>query len=96
MNYETLRLLRNIFLRSFVVGAAISVSSQIATITFWTAWMNLAVTWFHIDAALFTPVVVWFFTSVKFFLLFILLTPGLALHWTVRCEKKRLEEEDEV
>jgi Mg/Co/Ni transporter MgtE len=84
MSHETLRLTRNILLRSFVVGIVIGIVLGLVTMIGWTSWVGLAGRWFHIDAATLTPSVLKFFMNIRFFLLFILLTPALAIHWTIK------------
>ena len=86
---DVVRLLRNIFLRTFVIGAAFGLVFAIVTIVAWDAWMSLATRCFHTDAATMTPLALRFFTQLRFFLWFGLLTPGLALHWTLKAEEKR-------
>jgi hypothetical protein len=84
MNYETLRLVRNILLRSFVVGIVIALVLGSVILIGWTTWMGMASEWFHTDSATLTPLVLKFFVEIRFFLLFIVLTPALAIHWTLR------------
>ena len=86
MNYETLRLVRNILLRSFVVGFVIALVLGLVTMIGWTTWMGWASEWFHTDSATLMPLVLQFFVQIRFFLLFIVLTPALAIHWTLKRE----------
>lgn len=90
MNVESLRLIRNILLRSVVVGAVLTLGMQIATVVGWSTWTEIAVKWMHADAVQFSTIVLCFFSAIKFFLLFILLTPGLAIHWTIKRELARI------
>jgi hypothetical protein len=89
MPLDTLRLIRNILLRSFVIGVGIAIVLGLATLAFWGFWIGLATTWLRTDEHYLSGVVIWFFTTIRFFLLFVLLTPGLALHWTYRSESAR-------
>lgn len=86
---EVVRLLRNIFLRAFVVGAAIGLAFAILTFVAWDAGMSLGIRMFHTDAETLTPLALRSFAQLRFFLWFGLLTPGLALHWTLKAEEKR-------
>lgn len=86
MNFDTLRVYRNILLRSFVIGFAITLVLGIVTMLGWTSWMSLATSWFHTDEATLTPLVLKMFVDIRFFLLFVVLTPGLAMHWTLKKE----------
>jgi len=89
MALETLRLIRDILLRCVVIGIAIAIVLGVATLAFWSFWIGIATTWFRTDEAYLSGVVIWFFTAIRFFLLFVLLTPGLAFHWTYRRELAR-------
>jgi hypothetical protein len=86
MSCELLRLLRNILLRSFVVGYVIILLSAVVTLMGWSTWMVMITQLYHTNEAAIVPLVLAFFTAVKFFLVFALLTPGLALHWTLKRE----------
>jgi hypothetical protein len=86
---ETLRLIRNIVLRCFAIGVVFALLMLIATLAAWPAWTGLAVRWFHVDEAQLGNVVLAFFTAIRFYFLFILLAPALALHWTLRSERER-------
>jgi hypothetical protein len=89
MALETLRLVRNILLRCVVIGIAIAIVLGVATLAFWGFWIGIATTWFRTDEAYLSGVVIWFFTAIRFLLLFVLLTPALAFHWTYRSELAR-------
>jgi len=85
---ETLRLIRNIFIRSFVIGAGLGLVFAIATLAGWNVWMPLGARLFHTDAATVTSVTLQFFVGLRFFLWFCVLTPALAMHWTLKAETK--------
>jgi hypothetical protein len=87
MSYETLRLFRNILLRSFAVGIVIVLISELITVSGWTIWTGLVGSLLHAKEADLISIVLWFFTIAKLFLLFVVLTPALALHWTLKKEK---------
>lgn len=86
---EAVRILRNIFLRTFVVAVGFGVVFAIATFVAWDAGMSLVTSHFHTDAATVTPIALQFFSQLRFLVWFGLLTPGLALHWTLKAEEKR-------
>ncbi len=87
MNHETLRLTRNILLRWFVVGVMLALMLGLVTICAWDWWTTMAGTWFHTDTATMTPIVLEFFVDLRFFLLFFVLAPALAIHWTLKHEQ---------
>jgi hypothetical protein len=90
---ETLRLLRNVFIRGFFVGAALALVSATVTVAGWNVWMPFAARFFHTDAVTLTSVTLQFFVGLRFFLYFCLLTPAIALHWTLKAEGKRTRRE---
>jgi H+/Cl- antiporter ClcA len=89
MTSQTLRLVRNIVLRSFAIGAAIAVLQVIATLVFWNFWISVASAWWHTDEAHLSSLALNYYTQLRFFLVFVLLVPGLAIHWTVKDELRR-------
>ena len=86
-NLETLRLLRDILLRCFAIGVVFALLTLVATLLAWPVWTGLATRWFHVDEAQLGNVVLAFFTGTRFYFLFVLLAPALALHWTLRSER---------
>jgi hypothetical protein len=86
---ETVRLLRNIFLRALVVAVGFAILFAIATFVWWDAGMAFVTHHFHTDADTLTPIALQWFSQLRFFIWFGLLTPGLALHWTLKAEEKR-------
>jgi len=87
--FDTLRLIRNILLKCFAIGVVFALLMLIATLAAWPVWTGLAVRWFHVDEAQLGNVVLAFFTAIRFYFLFVLLAPALALHWTLRGERAR-------
>ena len=85
---ESLRLVRNIFIRIFVIGALIGVLFAIATLAGWNLWIPLAARLFHTDIATVTSVTLQFFVGLRFFLWFCVLTPALAMHWTLKAANR--------
>ena len=58
MTYDTLRLIRNILLRSFVIGVAIAILLGVVFMAGWGTIMGLAGEMLHTDAAVLTPIIV--------------------------------------
>ena len=86
---ETVRIVRNVLLRSFVIGVVIGLLMGITTLAGWDTWMSLTSRLFHVDVAIVSQSVLSFFLGLRFFFWFGLLTPALALHWTLRVEAKK-------
>ena len=86
---ETLRLLRNVLLRSFAIGVGFALLMLIGLLVAWPLWSGIAISWFHTDEARLSTAALGLFIQIRFYLVFVLLTPGLALHWTIRSELAR-------
>ena len=89
MALDTLRLIRNVLLRTFVIGAVAALLMLIAMLVAWPFWTGLAMAWFRTDEAQLSALALRLFTEIRFYLVFVLLAPGLALHWTLRSETAR-------
>lgn len=89
MNLESLRLLRNILLRSVVIGMAFALFFAAVTFGAWDAWIGNVTKWCHTDEAHIGSLILTFFTEIRFLLVFLLLTPALAIHWTIKRELSR-------
>jgi hypothetical protein len=82
---ETVRLIRDILLRTFLIS--LSIALLIVGIYYGGRhyWDNLMVGRLAlIDQESLNVVVVGFFVLIRFYLIFILLAPALALHWTLK------------
>lgn len=89
MKLDTIKLLRNVLLRTFAVTFVFNLLMALATFGMWDTWTSITGHWFHTDPQAMGPLMVNFFTATKFFALFVLLGPALALHWTVRAEERK-------
>ncbi len=87
MTLDTLRLIRNILLRSVVVGLGFTLLLAAATFGCWNCWIGMATQMFHTTESAMSNLVLDFFMAIRFFLVFILLTPALAIHWTLKRER---------
>ena len=88
MDYETLRIIRNILLRTFAIGLLIALVLGPETALGWSSWIGIAKNWLHTDADTFTLLVLQFFAAIRFYLVFIVLAPALAIHWTIKKHEK--------
>jgi hypothetical protein len=89
MTLESLRLARNILLRSAVLCYAFLILSVLLWVPFSQTWTGLTSSWYHIAPDRINTIVINFLTVAKFYAIFILLVPGLALHWTISKEVAR-------
>jgi hypothetical protein len=89
MSLETLRLLRNILLRSAALCYLVLILSAAVWIPFADTWTGLTTSWYHVTPEKVQNIVVDFLSAAKFYAIFLLLVPGLALHWTLKRELKQ-------
>jgi hypothetical protein len=89
MALDTLRLIRNILFRSLAIGVVMVLLMYIATVAGWQLWTTLVAQLFRTDEAHLIAAVLGLFTAVKFYFVFVLLVPGLAIQWTIRSELAR-------
>jgi uncharacterized membrane protein YeiB len=89
MALDTLRLIRNVLLRGFALGIVAAIVMFAAMEAGWPVWSGLVTAWFHTDATAVNALTLQVFTEAKFFLIFAMLVPALALHWTIRTELAR-------
>jgi len=83
LDLETLRIIRNVLLRCFAVGVVFALLMLVAMLAAWPVWTGLATRWFHADEAQLGVIALQFFTAIRFYFVFVLLAPALALHWTL-------------
>lgn len=88
MNIESIRQMRNILFRTLVCTAVLTWSMQAVTFAFWDTWVGITTQFFHIGTDDLAPLLLNFFLCVKFYAIFILLAPALALHWTLKSQAK--------
>jgi hypothetical protein len=89
VSIDALRLVRNILLRSFVIGIVFAIVYLVLTLAFWNTWVALAMAWWRTDEQHLSALVLNFFTTLRFYLVFVLLVPALAIQWTISSERKR-------
>lgn len=89
MSSEMLELIRNVLLRTAAIAYAFAILAALATFALWDTWTSLISHWFHTTPALLTTLILVFFTAIKFYAIFMLLVPALALHWTIRARRQR-------
>lgn len=90
MSSESLELIRNILLRTAAIAYGFAILSALATFVLWDTWTSLISQWFHTTPAILGPLILAFFTAVKFYAIFMLLVPALALHWTIKAQRRLL------
>ncbi len=86
MTLESLRLWRNILLRSAAVCYAFLMLSALIWLPLADTCTGMTSSLYHITPETEHNIVVYFLSVAKFFAIFVLLVPGLALHWTINRE----------
>jgi len=89
MTLDSLRLLRNILLRSAAICYAFLILTALIWLPLSDTWTSLTSSLYHIAPEKVHEIVVIFFSVAKFYAIFLLLVPGLAIHWTLKREKAR-------
>ncbi|MBI3591423.1 MAG: hypothetical protein HY094_08635 [Candidatus Melainabacteria bacterium] len=87
MEKQNLILFRNIFLKTFVVGLLFAIFLFVMTATFWDFLCSIAFSKFHISEENLGKIILGSFVNLRFYLIFVLLTPGIALHWVIKSTK---------
>lgn len=87
--HGTIRIIRDVLLRTFVIGAVFTLLMAGIYYGGRAYWERLLVgRWELADQKSLNAIIVGFFAAIRFYLVFVVLTPALALHWTL----KRLKE----
>lgn len=89
MTLDSLRLLRDILLRSAVLCYGFLLLTALIWLPLSETWTGLTSNWYHVTPETVHNIVLYFLSVAKFLAIFVLLIPGLALHWTVKRETAR-------
>ena len=89
MEKQQVLFFRNLLLRAFVVGVVFAVLYFIITISFWDTWVSLlkkCSNWIKDTSR----AAIAGFTLIRLILVFFMLVPAIALHWTskMKCTRK--------
>jgi len=82
---ETIQIFRNILFRTFLISVVFALLMASVYYGRRDYWDNLIVNrWGLIDQSSLNVVAVSFFSLIRFYLVFLLLSPAFALHWTLK------------
>ena len=87
MEKQNLILFRNIFLKTFIVGILFAIFLFVMTATFWDFFSPIALSKFHVNQEELGKIVLRSFINLRFYLIFVLLVPGIGLHWVIKSMK---------
>jgi hypothetical protein len=87
---KALVLIRNFLFKWFIVGYLILLVSAIIYIFVkdWAA--GIAESWYNISPDTYYNIVMWFYALAKLFLITMVLSPALALHWLIVRYRKKI------
>ena len=77
---------RNLFLRALVIGVIFTILYFLLTVSFWDTWVSLVQSWFKVDERDSARLVLSTFFLIRLILVFCMLVPALALHWTSKAK----------
>lgn len=80
-------LIRDFLFKTFIVGILFAIVLFILTTTFWNIWSSLIFSKFQVTPKELGTLVVNSFLCLRFYLVFIILVPGISLHWLIKTKK---------
>jgi hypothetical protein len=89
MNFEVLRQVRDLLLRTALVTLILAWIVAGLTFGLWDVWAGTTSQLFRTPVAELGPVIVNFFSFIKFYMIFVLLAPALGLHWEIKKREKQ-------
>ena len=87
MTLDSLRLVRNILLRSALLSYLFLILSAAVWLPLADRWTGLTSSLYHVSPERVRNLVIYFLSAAKFYAIFVLLVPGLAMHWTIKREQ---------
>ena len=88
MGLDSLKLLRNVLLRTAVISLLLAYFLAAATVGLWDVWTELTSKVFRTPVSACGPLISNFFALIKFYMIFVLLAPALGLHWEIKKREK--------
>lgn len=86
---EILIILRNIFFKCFFIGLILLIIATIIYMPCKCVLANIYLTKFGISTNVYYNLWVGFIGLIKTILIFLFLTPAIALHWSAKCQNKK-------
>ena len=84
MEKQKLILIRDFFLKTFIVSLVFAILLFVMTTIFWDKWSGFIYTKFQVSEKELGQLVVNSFLHLRLYLLFVILTPAIALHWLIK------------
>lgn len=89
MSLESLKLVRNLLIRTALVSLILTWVLAAITVALWDFWSGLTSQLFRTPVADLGLLISYWFALIKFYMLFLLLAPALALHWEIKAREKQ-------
>ena len=87
MEKQKLILIRDFFLKTFIVGLGFAILLFVMTMALWGKWSGFLYTKFQIPQKELGVLVVNSFLYLRLYLIFVILVPGIAMHWLIKAKK---------
>ena len=87
MEKQKLILIRDFFLKTFVVGLGFAILLFVMTAIFWDKWSGFLYAKFQVPQKELGVLVVDSFLHLRLYLIFVILVPGIAMHWLIKSRK---------
>ena len=87
MEKQKLILIRDFLLKTFVIGLAFAILLFVMTVIFWDKWSGFIYTEFQVSQKELGELFVNSFLYLRLYLIFVVLVPGIAMHWLVKSKK---------
>jgi hypothetical protein len=84
MDRDKIIFFRNLLLRAFVIGVGFALLIFAATMLLWDTFAGLMRHLFLVDEKDLGRMLLGFFVNARLIIIFLFLTPALALHWAAR------------
>lgn len=92
MKLETLKEVRNLLLKVFLVSLIFAWLMAAATVGLWDYWSSIMSQMLRTPHEALGPMISNWFALIKFYMVFLLLAPALGLHWEIKSREKKCPE----
>ena len=87
MEKQKLIFIRDFLFKTFIVSLVFAILLFVMTATFWDKWSGFLYAKFQVPKSTLGELVVDSFLHLRLYLIFVILTPGIALHWLIKSKK---------
>ncbi|MBI3308804.1 MAG: hypothetical protein HYZ79_05470 [Candidatus Melainabacteria bacterium] len=89
MEKQNLQLIRDFLFKTFIIGIVFAILLITLTMLFWEQWSSFLYGKFLITDKELGKLFVNSVLHLRFYLLFVILTPAIALHWILKCKNSK-------